>query len=694
MPIQRIPLSQPIETRNGTLTQDSKCVNGYFETRNGAREFIKRPGLIKQPVSPALPSAQGQGITYFNGYLYTVVNNILYKIDPTTKVSSTVGTLTGDILQVYFAQTLDNNYLFLHNQTNGYLVDGTTGVFSQIKNDNVASVTILTGGSGYTNPTVTFSAPSGGGTTATGTVVTTGTFITSISVDNAGTGYTSSPVVVIGTVWSSGLTVTVGQQVYYGNNLYTYTVGGVTGSSAPTFTSGTATDGTATIAYSGTVAKAIATISNGGVNAISITQAGNGYNAPPLVTFTGGGGTDVAGTATWSAGVVESVTITNGGSGYTSSDNIVVTFNDVTGSGASATALLNSFPTGPLTPGAVFLDSYLFVSTVEGRLYNCDLGTPTSWNALGYITAEAEPDNSTGICKHLNYILAFGQWSTEFFYDNANAYPASPLTVSPSYTIEIGCANGNSIVAFEQTVFFIGISKTTGTGVYGLDGTAPAKLSTVYIDRILNNSNLNDVTAYVFRMNGHPFYVLTLHDLNVTIVYDVSEKMWYQWTMWAIGTAFSGVPGIYAEQYFRPSYYAGDESGYYVLDNDNGTLYSLSDTQYTDAGAPIYYRAITDIVDNGTTKRKFYNRVEIIGDKVPATMNIRSSDDDYKSWSSYRTVNLNAIRPQIYQTGAARRRAWEFLCTENQPLRLDSAEIDFEVGELEGTGPMPTQYRS
>lgn len=693
MPIQRIPLSQPIETRNGTLTQDSKCVNGYFESRDQKREFIKRPGLVKQPVAPALSSAKGQGITYFKGNLYTVVNNTLYKIDPTTKVSSIVGTLTGDILQVYFAQTLDSNYLFLHNQTNGYLVNGTTGDFTQIKNDNVASVTILTGGTGYTSPVVTFSPPSGGGTTATGLAVTTGTSILSVTVDNAGLGYTSSPIVTIGTVWSAGLTVTRGQQVYYGNNLYTYATNGVTGSTAPTFTSGAQPDGTTTLNFSGIAAEAVASISNGGVNVINVTTTGSGYNAAPIITFTGGGGSGASATAVWSTGVIESITVVNPGSGYTSSDNITVTITDVTGSGASATALLNSFPTGPFVPGAVFLDSYLFISTVAGRLYNCDLGNPEVWNALAYISSEAEPDNSAGICKHLNYILDFGQWSTEFFYDAANPYPASPLSSAPSYRIEIGCANGNSIVAFEQTVMFVGISKTTGTGVYALDGTAPIKVSTVYIDRILGNSDLKDVTAYTFRMNGHPFYVLTLHDLNVTIVYDVSEKMWHQWTMWAIGTAGSGVPGLYAEQYFRPSYYAGDESGYYVLDDDNGTLYMFSDTQYTDAGAPIYYRAVTDIVDNGTTKRKFYNRVEIIGDKVPATMNIRSSDDDYKSWSSYRTVNLNALRPQIYQTGAARRRAWEFLCTENKPLRLDAAEIDFEIGELEDSGVSPTQYR-
>ena len=565
MPTQRIPLSQPIETRNGLLNTDSKCVNGYFETRNNIREFVKRPGVATHTVTPAIPAEQGQGIYLFKGNLYAVVNNVLYKIDPTTYASTVVGTITGAIAQCYFVETLDSTYLFFHNQTNGYIINGSTGAFSQVKNDNIAVTTILTGGSGYTAPTVTFSAPSGGGTTATGTVQLT-------------------------------------------------------------------------------------------------------------------------------SGIVTGITITNGGSGYTSSDTLVVTINDPTGMGATATALLNAFPTGPFTPGVVFLDSYIVIATVAGRLYNCELANPNLWNALNYVSAESEPDNLTGIAKHLNYILGLGQWSTDFFYDNGN-YPGSPLSAAPSYKFEVGCANGNSIVSFENTVLFVGISKTTGTGVYGIDGVAPVKISTAFIDRILNNSNMQDVTAYTIRFNGHPLYILTLGDLNVTIVYDVSEKMWHQWTMWAKGDATSGVPGIYGEQYFRPSYFAGDGLTYYLLDDDNGTLYTLADTNYNDAGAPIYYRCVTDLVDNGITKRKFYNRVEIIGDKVAATMNIRHTDNDYESWSPYRGVNLNASRAQIYQTGAARRRAWEFLCTDNVPLRLDAAEIDFEVGELEGGGPAPTNYR-
>ena len=558
MPTERIPLSQPIETRDGTLSKDSKCVNGYFESRDRKREFVKRPGLALTAAN--IPAGNGQGLAFFNGYIYAVVANTVYKINPSTYATTTLGTITGPVVDCYFTPTLNNGYLFFHNQLNGYLINGSTGAFSQITNDTVATTTILTGGTGYTSTaTVTFSSPPSG-VTATGTVQVTGGVVTGITITNPGSGYVTAPSVTINPV---------------------------------------------------------------------------------------GGG-----------------------------------------SGATATSLLNFFPTGGLTPGVAYMDSYVLVETLGARIYASNVGNPTIWSPLDYITADSEPDLGVGIGKHLNYVLSFGQWSTDFFYDAANTV-GSPFSNAPSYKAEIGCANGNSIVQFEQTIAWVGTSKTVGTGVYLMDGVTPVKISTGYIERILGNSDFSDVIAYAIKVNGHMLYILTIHDLNVTIVYDVNEKIWHQWTMYAP----DNITGIYSEQYFRPSYFAGNGTIYYLLDDDTGNLYTMSDNYYTDAGAPIYYRAVTDILDSGTTKRKFYERVEIIGDKIPATMMIRNTSDDYNTWSSYKQVNLNASRSQIRVGGASRRRAWEFLCTDNVPLRIEAAEIDFKIGEMENEGIQPTNIR-
>ena len=476
MATERIPLTQPIESRNGTFAKDSYSANCFFETRDQKREFVKRPGLVAvAQVTPVTPPAylDSQGLTSFNGNLVAAIANNLYQINPSTYAVTSIGSVSASTAAVYFVRTFLDTYLFLHNTVNAYLL--------------------------------------------------------------------------------------------------------------------------------------------------------NQSNA--FVSMTG-------------------------------------------------------LPSGPYVPGVVYLDNYVFIGTADNRIYNCNVGDPLTWDALSYLTFEQTTDNLVGIVKHLNYLVAFGNASTQFFYDAGNA-TGTPLAVAQSYTSEIGCANGDSIVATNNTVLWTGTSKTAGKGVYLMDGVSPVRVSTHHIDKHLEADGLSNVSAYCYTVNGHTLYILTLHTTNQTLVYDITEKMWYSWTQYSMQSNDQPNPGTYQESYFRPTYYAQVNGNSYVLDDDTATLYVFSTTTYQDNGQPIYCRTVTDIADNGSTKRKFYGRLEIIGDKVAGTMQIRHTGDDYNTWSSYRSVDLNASRAQIYLGGADRRRAWEFLCTSDVSLRLDGAEIDFRIGEMD-----------
>jgi hypothetical protein len=150
--------------------------------------------------------------------------------------------------------------------------------------------------------------------------------VSTISVTNLGTGYTSAPTVAFAGGGGSGAAGTA--NLTNGVGAIAVTTGGTGYTVAPTITlSAPQTAG-------GIQATATATVSAGAITAFTVTNPGSGYTAAPTVTISGAGSGGV-GTATLT-GRVGSVTITSGGTGYISAPTI--SFTGGGGSAAAATA--------------------------------------------------------------------------------------------------------------------------------------------------------------------------------------------------------------------------------------------------------------------------------------------------------------------------------------------------------------------
>lgn len=99
----------------------------------------------------------------------------------------------------------------------------------------------------------------------------------------------------------------------------------------------------------------------GGVIRLTVTTGGSGYTLPPVVSFSGGGGTGASAVAHMAGTRVQDVVITNQGTGYTSAPT--VTFAATTGSGAEATA---SVYAGSFRPMSFFSGRFGDVYGVDG----------------------------------------------------------------------------------------------------------------------------------------------------------------------------------------------------------------------------------------------------------------------------------------------------------------------------------------
>jgi len=395
-------------------------------------------------------------------------------------------------------------------------------------------------------------------------------------------------------------------------------------------------------------------------------------------------------------------------------------------------------------PGLVQLDGTFYVAKSTGEIYGSAINDPTTWSALNYITAEIEPDSIVAIDKVLNYLVAFGAWTTEFFYDAGNA-TGSPLSSVPNAFFTIGCASGASVVRTENMVVWMSQTLQRGRQIMVLNGFQPELISNPQVDRILNADDLANVYAFAIRTNGGNFYVLTLKTSGKTLVYNFTTKEWHFWSSMlpqtaksvtsitsangvatvtqtahgyadgdvvviagATPTAYNGSKNItyidantysypiavgtatpatgtitaygFTEQYFRGIGYTACLGGDLIQDELTGVVYKMDPTLYDDDGNYINMFVRTVRIDGGNAKRKFNSKAEVIGDKVDATALVRYTDDDYRTFSTYRRADLTAKRSMLTRLGHTRRRAYDIRITDAQPIRLGAIEVDMEQG--------------
>lgn len=204
-----------------------------------------------------------------------------------------------------------------------------------------------------------------------------------------------------------------------------------------------------------------------------------------------------------------------------------------------ATGTITATVTGGTVPGIAYINGYFCVMDVNGNIYSSASDDPTSFPALNVVVAQNEPGAGKAMAKSGNYLVAFKEWSSEFFYDagNPTGSPFSP--VENGFTL-IGCAQGWSVAPVGSSLLWIAQTrKHRGRSVYLMDGLEQRKVSTAAVDRILDDDDLATVYAYGLSVDGHPVYVLTLVTSAVTLVYDLVSGVWSTWSYCTIGSSKS-----------------------------------------------------------------------------------------------------------------------------------------------------------
>lgn len=320
--------------------------------------------------------------------------------------------------------------------------------------------------------------------------------------------------------------------------------------------------------------------------------------------------------------------------------------------------------------GWAYLDKTIYVMTTPNKIFGSDLDDPTSWDPLNLINAQVAQDIGVGINKQLVYTIAFKQWTTEVFYDAVNA-TGSPLGTVQGAKVNYGCASIDTVQDIDGVLYWVCTNRNSSPQIIAMDNLKPTIISTPAIERLIDDADFTNCASWCFKEWGHWFYGVTLRGSNLTLVYDIKERMWARWTD-TDGNYFPIVASTF------------NSDGRHVFQHEsNGKLYIINATYVNDDGSLFTTDIVTPNFDGGTKRGKQLNYMWFVADRASGSvLQVRSSDDDYRSWSNFRSVDLNTDKPFLDREGTFSRRAYNLRHRCNARLRMQAIELQIDLCTL------------
>jgi hypothetical protein len=246
------------------------------------------------------------------------------------------------------------------------------------------------------------------------------------------------------------------------------------------------------------------------------------------------------------------------GYGYTFADNTLAAITD---------------PNFPAATTVDFLDQYMIVDDPDtGNFQISALADGTDWDGLDIASPEGSPDSLVTLLVDHRELLLFGTQTTEIWFNSGDA--SFPMSRREGAFIQVGIAGKWAKAQLDQGVFFWGQDKNGGPMAYRIAGYNAQRISTHAIEQIVRGyGDISGATCYALQRGGHSYFVTNFPDTDTTWVFDVATGLWHEWQT--------------ADGRFRGEFHCFDGQRNLIGDFENGNIYQLSETKYTDNGAYI-----------------------------------------------------------------------------------------------------------
>lgn len=340
-------------------------------------------------------------------------------------------------------------------------------------------------------------------------------------------------------------------------------------------------------------------------------------------------------------------------------------------------------PEFPASRHVTFLDGYFIVSkTGTGEFALSGLLDGSSWSGIDFGTAESLPDPIVRPHAQGSYLLLYGESSLEVWANTgALGFPFSRISGA---TQDWGLAAGDSLVKVGDDAVSLGVNDR---GERALIVAGPNG-----IRKVVPNPDVEhewqqypaspDASAIAYRREGQMFYQITFPGANQSWLYNLTGDTWSEVDYQGAGRHRSEISQLFLGRMI-------------VSDHQNGNLYILDSSAYSDDGVFISRKIVTPhVYDQGFNRIKI-NRVRLdveagVGlangfEGVDPYIGLRVSKDGGHSFGNQISRPFGKIgefekKPVWSRLGGGTDFAIQFEMTDPVPFRVNGATALVEVG--------------
>lgn len=321
----------------------------------------------------------------------------------------------------------------------------------------------------------------------------------------------------------------------------------------------------------------------------------------------------------------------------------------------------------------IFLNGYLFAVGPAGKIYNSSPGGDIlTWVNTDYIVPEIYPDFVYWIEKHHNHLVAFSEYSVEFFYDAAIEV-GSPLARQESYAVNVGLASFNETMRtcrIGDDIYFLGRNQSDQINLYRIRNFKVEVIDQPYFNAMMNwvySSGSYQQMAGVQNLviNNQPM-VAVCSQANYEAIYSPDDDSW--WMLRTNGDTAKNLTSVNTD---FPGYvqrlgtFVSEGLGYrppttVTYNSTTGVVavYRPAKASIPSVQADIY----TEVIDMGNNHWKHLSRIDAIGDYNNNTLTLYYNKtpnyaQTYTACSPSRVPSTQGYETNVswYNLGAYRR---------------------------------------